>query len=104
MLAGNAVGDIFEKRVNAAREGCAEILDACVEDFRRRVLTEPERLTLLGCRPVGQFLDAVLDAECAFAARDFATPPAAKPPHGVAAMTQQVADGAVRKGAMHAVN
>src|SRR5207245_5735434 len=49
-------------------------------------------------------LDAVLDAESSLRSRHLATPPAAEPPHRIAAMAEQIADGAVREGTVHAVD
>src|SRR5947209_412789 len=55
VFARDFVSHVFEKRVNAAREGCAKILDARVQNFGRRILAEAEGLAGLGRGPVGEF-------------------------------------------------
>ena len=100
VLARHAVGHVLEERVDAQREGRAEVLDARIEHIGYRGHAHRHRGRICGALRVGAFpqgnlLDAVLDAERTVRARNFHAPPAAEAERRIAALAEQVADAAV---------
>ena len=97
---GHVVADVLEEGVDAVREGLAEVVGAGVGDHRRAGVVGGQERRLAGAAaigglPVGDLLDAVLDAEGALGAADLDAPPAAEAVGGVAALAEQIADAVV---------
>ncbi len=80
----NVVGKVFVECVDTDREGCTEVGNAGVGNFRS--------LTLL---PVGQLFYAVFNAERTVGTCKFEGPPAAETEHCVASLGEHVTYAAV---------